>query len=93
MKITRKTIWLTVPKAAEVTKLSASAIYGAIAQGRLPRKYKEGNLVVSEEAVRNWESTHRQRGRQKGYSASEEHKAKIAAAQKMRWAKRKQQDE
>ena len=81
--------WYTVPEAARLTQLSASAIYAAIAQQRLAKKYRQGNLVVSEEDVRNWEATRKQRGRRKGFAASEEHKAKISAAQRQRWAKRK----
>jgi predicted DNA-binding transcriptional regulator AlpA len=85
-----KTTWITIPEAAQIANISASAIYYAIAQKRLPKRYRRGNLVVSEEDVRNWEATRRQRGRRVGYAASDEQKARIAAGQKLRWAQRKQ---
>jgi predicted DNA-binding transcriptional regulator AlpA len=80
---------LTVQQAAELKGVSAKAIYAAIAAKRLPRRYRQGSLVVREADILAWESLKKKGGRPKGRPMTPEQKARISAAQKERWAKRK----
>lgn len=81
---------LTVSQAAQLRGVSRAAVYLAIAQKRLRHSRLLGHLVVREADVKAWElAAGKKRGRPPGKSLSDEHKARIAAAQKKRWAKRK----
>lgn len=86
-----KTHWITVSEAAQIAHVSPSAIYAAIAGKRLLSRYRRGNLVIREEDARNWEKTHKRRGRPTGYLLDEAGRARIGEGQKRRWAERKQE--
>lgn len=91
MGILMKHKLLTVTEAAQLKEVSRTAIYAAIVRKRLPRRYSRGSLVVRETDILKWESHKKKSGRPKGQSMSEEHKARISASQKQRWAKLKQE--
>lgn len=80
---------LTVSEAAAFAGISTKAIYAAIASQRLARRYRQGSLVVRESDMAAWNATRKKNGRPPGQAMSPEHKAKIAAAQKRRWAERR----
>ena len=80
---------LTVSEAAALAGISTKAIYAAIADKRLARRYRQGSLVVRECDIMAWDSIKKKSGRPRGMTMSAEHKANIAAAQKRRWAERK----
>lgn len=81
---------LTVKEAAALKGISTKAIYAAIAEKKLPRRYIQGNLAVRESDVLEWESLQKKRGRPAGQKMGEEQKQRIAQAQKRRWQNRKQ---
>ena len=85
---------LTVSQAAKLRGVSRAAVYLAIAQKRLRHSHTLGHLVVREADVIAWGGVAgAKRGRPKGNPLSPEHKARIAEAQKKRWAKRKNESD
>jgi excisionase family DNA binding protein len=79
---------LTVSQAATLKKVSRSAIYKAISEGRLPHRLVLGHTALREVDVLAWTPV----GRSKGTPRSEEVKAKISASQRIRWQRRKGKD-
>lgn len=79
---------LTVHEAAKLKGVTQSAIYLAMAQGRLPCSRVLGRLVVTKRDVLTWRPTPHV-GRRKGTPVSESVKARISQSQKRRWAQRK----
>lgn len=82
--------YLSVTQVAELKKISRNAVYKAVSQGRLPATKIGGFVVIRVADVETWIPKVRT-GRRKGVSVSEETKAKIAQAQRLRWQKRKEQ--
>lgn len=86
---------LTVVEAAKLKGVSRSAVYAAIADGRLPHVLILGKLGLKESEVRNWEPVRyggrpgKKGGRPKGIPVSAETKEQISQSQKKRWDKRK----
>ncbi len=85
-------VLLTIQQAAQHKGVSTATIYSAIARKRLPRRYSRGNLVVREADLLVWEAEKKPGGRPKGQAVSDEHKARISAAQKKRWAEKRQDE-
>lgn len=80
---------LDIETAAALAGVSRQSVYAAIARKALPRRYSQGTLVVREADLIEWRAAKTKRGRPKGRKQSNESKAKIAEAQKKRWATRK----
>ena len=80
---------LTPAQAAQLKGVSRSAVYKAIAHGRLPAQEVLGRVALLEADVIKWAAVH-ETGWPKGTPMSDEVKARISAGQKQRWAKRKQ---
>ena len=86
---------LTVAEAAKLKGVSRSAVYGAIADGRLPHVLILGHMGVKESDVRAWEPVKyaarpgKKGGRPKGIPVSAETKEQIAQSQKQRWASKR----
>jgi excisionase family DNA binding protein len=88
---------LTVPQAAVRKGVSRTALYNAVTQGRLPHVRVLDKIGLRAADVDAWQPiAYRERagakprgGRPKGFRLSEESRAKVAAAQRQRWAKRK----
>lgn len=86
---------LTAGEAAKLKGVSRSAIYAAIAQGRLPHTRILGRLGLEKADVLSWAPMkYRDRpgvggGRPSGIPMSTEAKKRISNAQKRRWAQRK----
>jgi excisionase family DNA binding protein len=83
---------LTVSQAAKLRGVSRTAIYSAIARQSLSAHLDLGRWVVMKKDLLAWDAA-KNRGRKKGRAISVEHRANISAAQKARWAKRKQNEE
>ena len=83
---------LTVEEAATCRGVSRTMIYAAIARRKLPRRYQRGHLVVREADLLAWEAGMSRGGYPKGKKQSAEAKARIAQAQKQRWARRQQSE-
>ncbi len=87
---------LTVAEAAKFKGVSRSAVYAAIADGRLPHVLILGHMGVKESDVHTWEPVKyagrpgRKGGRPAGISVSAETKEQISKSQKKRWAQRNQ---
>ena len=88
---------LTVAEAAKLKGVSRSAVYAAIADGRLPHVLILGHMGVKESDVRAWEPVKyagrpgRKGGRPTGIPVSAETKEQISESQKKRWAQRNQE--
>lgn len=80
---------ITIAEAARCKNVSRSAVYKAIAQGRLPAQSVLGHWALQTKDVEAWRPKER-RGRRRGTPMSEEAKVRIAEGQKKRWAKRKE---
>lgn len=86
---------LTVAEAAKLKGVSRSAVYAAIADGRLPHVLILGHMGVKESDVRAWEPVKyagrpgRKGGRPTGTPVSAETKEQISESQRKRWAKQK----
>ena len=78
---------LTPDEAAKLKGLSRTAIYSAIAEGRLAHTRVLGRLALREADVLAW---HSHRGRPKGVRISDEVRARMSKAQKRRRAREKQ---
>jgi len=85
--MTKKHQFLTPDEAAKLKGVSRTAIYSAIAQGRLSHTRVLGRLALREADVLAWTL---RRGRPKGISPSQETRARMAESQRRTWAKRKQ---
>jgi excisionase family DNA binding protein len=79
---------VTPAEAAQLKGVSKTAIYNAIADGRLPHRRILGRLALRERDVLAWTPAPRA-GRRKGTPMSIEAKARISEGQKRRWARRK----
>ncbi|MBV9467659.1 MAG: helix-turn-helix domain-containing protein [Abitibacteriaceae bacterium] len=80
---------LTVRDAARLKDISRTAVYAAIAQGRLPHVTVLGKIGLLKSDVIAWTPQGHRSGRPAGRPMSAEAKARISEAQKLRWAKRK----
>ncbi|MBV9467681.1 MAG: helix-turn-helix domain-containing protein [Abitibacteriaceae bacterium] len=89
---------LTPQEAATLKGVTRSAIYKAIAEGRLPHTRILGRVAIREDDVQVWEPIKyrgrpgRSGGREPGTRLSDETKARISEAQKHRWTQRKRED-
>ena len=83
--------YLSVTQVANQKQISRNAVYKAIREGRLPSTQIAGLVVVRVKDVEAWMPKSRT-GRHSGSKSSEETKAKIAEAQRLRWQKRKQEE-
>lgn len=84
--------YLSVTQVADLKQVSRNAVYKAVSQGRLPATKIGGFVVIRTLDARNWTPKIRT-GRRRGVKVSDETKAKIAQAQRLRWKKRKEQPE
>ncbi len=76
---------LTVSEAARLKKVSRSAVYKAISQGRLSARRILGKVAIEQAEVDAWQPFQLIR-RRIGIPMSSEVKARISASQKKRWA-------
>lgn len=81
---------LTPHKAAKLKGVSRTAIYSAIAEGRLKHIRILGRIAIKREHLLAWTPLP-YAGRRKGTPMSDEAKSHISEGQKRRWAERKQQ--
>lgn len=88
VKLIMKADLLTVPEVAQRRGVSRSAVYKAIAQGRLHAQQVLGKWAVPASEADAWRAT-KSGGRRKGTTMSEEARARISAGQKQRWARLK----
>ena len=85
---------LTAAEAAKFKGVSRSAVYAAIADGRLPHVVILGHMAVKESDVQTWEPVKyagrpgKKGGRPKGIPVSAETKEQISQSQKRRWSER-----
>jgi predicted DNA-binding transcriptional regulator AlpA len=79
---------LTVSQAAKTKKLTRSAIYAAIADGRLPRRELLGRLVILQKDLERW-TPQPNKGRPKGSAMSEKARQRISLGQSRRWSIRR----
>ncbi|HEX8237758.1 MAG TPA: helix-turn-helix domain-containing protein [Abditibacteriaceae bacterium] len=79
---------VTPAQAAKIKGVSRTAIYNALADGRLQGVRVLGRIGVDRSALKAWQPQARV-GRPQGKPMNEEQKATIAKAQKKRWAQRK----
>lgn len=79
---------LTPSQAAKLKGVSRTAIYNALADGRLEGIRILGRIAIEQASVKAWQPQARV-GRPKGQETTPAHKEKIRQAQKQRWAKRK----
>jgi excisionase family DNA binding protein len=88
MKLEMKLEFIGVAEAAACKGVSRSAIYKAVATGRLKAYRVLGKVALREGDVKAWQ-TFAAAGRPRGSSLSPETKQRIAKAQRERWARRK----
>ena len=79
---------VTIAQAAKMKGVSRSAIYLAIAEGRLPRQQVLGRLVLKRNNVEAWQPQPHN-GRPKGIAMSQESKERISQGQRKRWLARR----
>lgn len=79
---------ISVTEAAACKGVSRSAVYKAIADGRLKSQRVLGRLALRESDVEKWRPAPSP-GRRSGSKLSEETKARIAEAQRQRWTKKR----
>ena len=82
--------FLTPAEAAKLKGVSRAAIYAAIADGRLAHIRVLGRLALRTADVLAWTPTPHS-GRPKGIPVSPETRARMSAAHKRSWERRKQQ--
>ncbi len=87
----KETKLLTPAEAAQIKGVSRSAIYAAIADGRLPHSRVLGRLGLRESDVKAW-VPRQDVGRPPGTRQECGVRARISASQKRSWARRKQAD-
>ena len=78
---------LTPAQAAKLKKVSRTAIYNALADGRLRGVRVLGRIGIAREVLKAWQPQARV-GRPQGKPMSAESKEKLSEAQKRRWAAR-----
>ncbi|MBV9865371.1 MAG: helix-turn-helix domain-containing protein [Abitibacteriaceae bacterium] len=79
---------LTPAQAAQCKGVSRTAIYSAIAEGRLKHNRILGRLAIKREHLLAW-SPMRYAGRPKGKPMTDEAKARLSESQKRRWSQHK----
>lgn len=79
---------LTPSQAAKLKKVSRTAIYNALADGRLRGVRVLGRIGIARHALKEWRPQARV-GRSPGKPMSAESKRKLSETQKRRWATRK----
>lgn len=79
---------LTPAQAAKLEGVSRTAIYNALADGRLQGVRVLGRIGIARSVLKAWQPQTRV-GRPKGQPMTEKQKTTIAEAQKKRWAARK----
>ncbi len=79
---------LTADEVAALKGVTRSAVYAAIADGRLPHVRILGRLAIREGDARSWNPI-RSPGRPKGIPMSLDAKKRISVTQKQRWKGRK----
>ena len=79
---------LTISQAAKLCGVSRSAVYAAIERKTLRAQWDLGRLVVTEKDLEEWIANKGTGGRKKG----QKHRAKLSAARKADWARRKQSE-
>ena len=87
-----KLAFISVAEAAARKGVSRSAIYKAIATGRLQAHSILGKVALRERDVEKWQ-TSAVAGRLKGSRLSPEVKARISQSQRERWEKRKSEQQ
>ena len=88
---------LTASEAAKRKRVSTTTIYRAVHEGRLPHVRVLNHIGVPEAELLKWmpvryagrAGVRGRGGRPKGVSMSVETRARISAAQKLRWVERK----
>jgi excisionase family DNA binding protein len=75
---------ITVSEAARLKKVSRSAIYTALAEGRLPGTRVLGRLALKKRDVHSWHPEPH-KGRPQGTSMSDVSKRRISQGQRRRW--------
>ena len=80
--------YLSVTQVVNQKQVSRNAVYRAIQEGRLPSTQIAGLTVVKFQDAEAWQPKART-GRRSGIKSSDETKAKIAEAQRLRWQRRK----
>jgi len=83
--------YLSVSQVAELKGVSRNAVYKAVQEGRLFCVRIVGRIAITRAEAQNWNAKART-GRRKGRPTNEEAKAKIAASQRKRWQKRKEEN-
>lgn len=81
---------LTPDKAAKLKGVSRTAIYSAIAEGRLKHIRMLGRLAIRKADLISWTPA-RYAGRPKGIPMTAEAKVRLSASQKQRWARHKKE--
>ena len=79
---------LTPAQAAKLKKVSRTAIYNALADGRLRGVRVLGRIGIARHELKEWRPQARV-GRPPGKAMSTESKRKLSETQKQRWATRK----
>ena len=82
--------YLSVPQVAQLKGVSRSAVYKAVQEARLPSVRLVGRPAIKRSDAVAWVPGTRT-GRRQGRPVTEETKAKIAASQRNRWQKRKEE--
>lgn len=82
---------LTSAQAAKLKKVSRTAIYNALSDGRLQGVRVLGHIGIARDVLKAWQP-HSRVGRPAGKPMSQDAKQKMAEAQKRRWAARKSQE-
>lgn len=83
--------FLSVSQVAAMKRVSRNAVYKAVREKRLASVRLVGIIAIKREDATVWVPKART-GCRKGISTSEEAKAKIAASQRKRWQKRKEEN-
>lgn len=83
--------FLSVSQVAAMKRVSRNAVYKAVREKRLASVHLVGIIAIKREDATAWVPKART-GRRKGISTSEETKAKIAASQRKRWQRRKEEN-
>lgn len=89
---------LNVQQAAQLKGVSSSAVYAAVADGRLPHVRLLGRIGIKRDDLAAWvprayadrPGTPARGGRPLGLPINEETRSRMSQAQRLRWAERKQ---
>lgn len=82
---------LNVAQAAQLKKVSRSAIYLAVQSGRLPYQRVLGHIGIEKADLKAWTPVGHRAGRPKGIPMGQEAKERISETQKANWASGKRQ--